>query len=254
MRNIQTYILLLAAVVITAVVFFQPYAMAHNVTLVCDIWPPYQIETEDGVTGASVEIVEAVYKRLGITDITFKAFPWKRAMDAVRFADADALFSANQTSDRGIFLLYPEEPIFKSPWMIWTRSDSSIRTLNDLKGKTVGVVLGYSYTQEFWNFINAYCDVEAVHNDNINFTKLGLGRLDATVAEFGNGLNLLRVLGEEGIRPVPGIEIKRDGLFIAFSRKRTTKEFVERFSYELRAFKHTNEYRKIREKYFGTGN
>ena len=228
--------------------------MAHSATLVCDIWPPYQIETKDGVTGMSVEIIKSVYRRLGVTDVTFKAFPWKRAMDAMRFAEADGLFSANYTPDRELFLHYPEEPIVKTPWVIWTRKDSPIQTLDDLKGMTIGVVLGYSYTPEFWDFIETHCHVELVHNDDINFRKLSLNRLDATVAEFGNGLRLIQTLGTEDIRPVPAIEIKRDGLYIVFSHKRITKEFTKRFSDELRAFKHTNEYRRIREKYLGAGN
>lgn len=255
MRNSGLPILLIAAAVLTAIALSGPPAVAgHSVSLACDIWPPYQVEAGDGVTGMSVEIVESVYRRLGIAHVEIRTFPWKRAMDAIRFAEADALFSANHTPEREVYLRYPEEPIFESAWVVWTRAGSSILSLDDLKGKTVGVVLGYSYTQEFLDFIKANCTVEAVHNDDINFRKLGQGRLDATVAEHGNGLTLARALGETAIRPVPRIEIKRDGLYIVFNRRHTTPEFVKRFSDELKAFKRTAEHRAIREKYLGKGN
>ena len=218
--------------------------------LVCDIWPPYQVETPGGVSGMSVEIVKSVYSRLGFTQVKTRAFPWKRALDAVRFHEADALFSANYTEERAVYLRYPEEPLFDSPWVVWTKRGAGIQTLDDLKGKTVGVVLGYSYTPEFWDFIGTYCNVEEIHNDLINFKKLGLDRLDATVAEYGNGLSLAREVNPD-IVPVRDIEIKRDGLYIAFDRETISEEFVKRFSDELKAFKQTDEYTRIREKYLG---
>ncbi|WP_264982074.1 substrate-binding periplasmic protein [Pseudodesulfovibrio portus] len=255
MKNIRTRILRFTVALLTAIALSGPPVMAdRGVSLVCDIWPPYQFKTEDGVTGMAVEIVEAVYRRMDIVHVELRAFPWKRALDAIRYAEADALISANHTPAREIYLRYPEEPIFESSWVIWTKAGSSILTLDDLKGKTVGVVLGYSYTPEFWNFITANCTVEKVYNDDINFRKLSEGRLDATVAEFGNGLTLVRDLGDTAIRPVNGIEIKRDGLYIVFNRQVTGEAFVQRFSDELKAFKQTDEHQAIREKYLGKGN
>lgn len=252
MRILRVWIHLYAALAITAMVFATPFATAAEPPkLVCDIWPPYQIETPTGVTGMTVEIVESVYHRMGITQFKLRALPWKRAMDAIRFHEADALFSANYTKERAVFLHYPKESLFESSWVIWTKRDKGIHTLDDLKGKTVGVVLGYSYTPEFWNFIETYCKIEKIHADAVNFKKLRLNRLDATVAEYGNGLSLAREVGDPDIVPVPEIEIKRDGLYIAFDRQRVSEEVVQRFSDALKAFKQTDEYQRIRGKYLG---
>lgn len=252
MRTIRS-ILLQAVGVLTliAALSVSPAAGEGGAHLVCDIWPPYQVATPSGVTGMTVDIVKAVYKRMDIPIEEIRAYPWKRTMDAIRFGEADGLFSANHTPERSVYLRYPEEPLFESSWIIWTRAGSSIMTMEDLKGKTVGVVLGYSYTPEFWEFVQTHCDVEAVHSDTINFKKLNQGRLDATVAEYGNGKAMVRALDGGHILAVPRIRIKKDGLYMVFNRARTSAEFVQRFSEELRAFKQTEAHRLIREKYLG---
>ncbi|MBG0790875.1 MAG: transporter substrate-binding domain-containing protein [Desulfovibrionaceae bacterium] len=252
MFAVRKSLLTLLAVALALFALSGAEARAGNrVRLVCDIWPPYQFRTGTGVGGMSVEIVKAVYGRLGYTEFDIQAFPWKRAMDAIRFGEADALFSANLTTARAVYLCYPDEPLFESSWVVWTRAGSCILTLDDLRGKRLGVVLGYSYTDEFREFIQANCLVEEAHNDRINFKKLSLGRLDALVAESGNGAYLTRALNDESIIPIPRIEIKKDGLYVVFNRKQCREDFVKRFSEELKAFKQTEEHRLIRAKYLG---
>ena len=224
----------------------------RGVRLVCDIWPPYQMDTKAGYSGLSVDVVRAVYARLGVEDVEIMALPWKRAMEMVRYGDADGLFSANRTPEREAYLYYPEEPLFESAWEIWTRHGTEVRSLEDLRGMTVGVVLGYSYTPEFWDFIRAHCTVEEVATDDVNFRKLAEGRIDAVAAEYGNGLTLATPLHAD-LHANPGLKIKEDGLFIVFSRDHTTEDAVRTFSDELKAFKKTEAYLILHEKYLGAG-
>lgn len=247
----NTFKLLVTTLLLGTVVSFAMvmHAAEYPTILVCDIWPPYQIQERNKVEGLSTEIIQAVYKRMDTPVDSINAFPWKRALRILQSGHADALFSANYTKDRETFAHYPEEILFESPWVIWTKGSGNIKTLEDLKGKTIGVVMGYSYTKSFWDFIQTYCRVEQVTTDNINFKKLALGRLDAIVAEYGNGKYLIKQLNLEGLSPHQDIVIKKDGLHIIFSRDRVDKEFVQRFSDELKAFKTTQEYQDLRYKY-----
>jgi len=225
---------------------------AEPVRLVCDEWPPYQLQTKDGVTGFAVETVSAVFKAMDVPIESINAYPWKRALTDLEQGQADALFSANYTAERETFARYPEEPIVMSPWVIWTRKGDKPASLETLKGRKVGVVLGYSYTKEFWNFITANCTVETVTADKINFLKLENGRLDATVAEYGNGMHLMQTMGLKDIVPASDIVIKADGLYIIFRKERFPESFTKQFSDELRRFKQTGEYKALQAQYFGT--
>lgn len=244
--RVLVILLLSIAVVSTSIAFKK-----SPVRLVCDIWPPYQVRTGDGISGFSTELVQAVLQRMGAPVESLESFPWKRALDILENGGADALFSANLTHDRTIFARYPEEKLFDAPWIIWTRTGRAVHSLEDLKGMSVGVVIGYSYTKSFWDFVQTYCRVEKVTTDEINMKKLALNRLDAVAAEYGNGLYLIRRLGLRGITPHPDIVIKKDGLYIMFNRRNVRGSFVKQFSKELKAFKASPEYDGLRVKYFG---
>lgn len=240
----------LGLALLTALLLFTNAEAQQPFKLVCDIWPPYQIETATGISGFSVEMVQAIYTQMGVPTDNIRAFPWRRAMEMIKHGDAEGLFSANLTSDRQTFAYYPSEVLFESSWVIWTRRGEEIHSLESLKGKTIGVVSGYSYTKEFWDFIKTNCIVENVNSDKANFKKLSAGRIDATVAEYSNGLHLAATLKYKNITPDQTITVKRDGLYIIFSRKNTTKEFVKNFSKTLIAFKKSKAHSKLQKKYF----
>ena len=239
-------LVLLAAIAVSATVVFTTEPPAR---LVCDIWPPYQFNSEGRLAGFSVEMVKAVYQRMGTPIRSLESFPWKRAVNILESGNAEGLFSVNRTRDRDIFARFPEEPLFEAPWIIWTRKESTVRTLDDLKGKRVGVVIGYSYTPEFWEFIQTYCKVEKVTTDDINLHKLANRRLDAVAAEYGNARYIIRDRHLHGLTPHRDIVIKKDGLYIMFNRRSVGDAFVRRFSKALKAFKATPEYEALRRKY-----
>lgn len=226
----------------------------ERLTIVCDIWPPYQMtEQNSAITGFSTEVVTRVLDNLGEKYNPIQAYPWKRALELFQHGNVDALFSANRTTAREVYALYPSVPLVESPWVIWTRN-TTISSLQDLKGKRIGVVSGYSYTREFWEFIQVYCNVEEVYSDELNFKKLQIGRLDALAAELGNGLHIARNLGATNIFPNRDLQIKTDGLYIMFKRSSTSPEFMNRFSEELARFRKSDEYQALHNKYFFTPN
>ncbi|MFV0346977.1 MAG: substrate-binding periplasmic protein [Halodesulfovibrio sp.] len=225
-------------------------AAKEKLTVVCDIWPPYQIEKKDlPVGGFATDVVEHVLGSMQAKHEPVQSYPWKRAMELFQHGKADALFSANYTKEREMYAYYPSVPLVESPWVIWTQN-MPISSLEDLKGKRIGVVTGYSYTQEFWEFILVYCTVEEVYSDELNFRKLQIGRLDALVAELGNGLYIRQKVKAYNTLPNENVTIKSDGLYIMFNRTTVDKGFVDRFSEELARFRQSKQYRDMRAEYF----
>lgn len=225
-------------------------AAKEKLIVVCDIWPPYQIEKQGApVGGFATEVVEHVMDSMQAKYEPVQAYPWKRAMELFQHGKADALFSANYTKEREMYAYYPSVPLVESPWVIWTR-EGTMSSLADLKGKRIGVVTGYSYTQEFWEFILVYCTVEEVYSDELNFRKLKIGRLDALVAELGNGLYIRQKVGAYNVLPNENVVVKSDGLYIMFNRTTVKKDFVDRFSEELARFRQSKQYRDMQDDYF----
>jgi polar amino acid transport system substrate-binding protein len=229
------------------------FASDSEMIVVCDEWPPYQIVEEGGtLSGFSTKVVRAAFKRMGVTVKSLKAYPWKRAIHMIETDTADALFSANFSDERAVFAHYPEETIVASPWVVWSRAEDNLqyRGLSDLKGKKVGVVRGYSYTPEFWEALKTIGTIDEATDDETNFRKLNVSRIDMLVAELGNGYAITKKQNYSNIIPHPDHPIKSDGLYIMFNKSRVSETFVKQFSDTLKQLKSEALYQYLHDEYF----
>ncbi|TWI68105.1 polar amino acid transport system substrate-binding protein [Desulfobotulus alkaliphilus] len=230
----------------------QVRALADPLTLVCDIWPPYQIQENSHVSGFRTELVKNIFEMAEIPITVIHAYPWKRALLMLEKGEVDGLFSANHTPERESYAMYPELPLTESPWVLWTREDSGISytSFADLRGKRVGVVRGYSYTPEFWEILTQYGRPEEASSDELNFRKLAAGRLDMIVAELNNGYFIMQKERIQGIRPFAESPVKTDGLYLIFNRKRVDEKTAEKFSNALREYRNSEAYKQLHNRYF----
>ena len=227
-------------------------ASEKNMKIVCDVWPPYQISNEGSLNGFSTKIIKEVLKRMNVDIESLEACPWKRALYMIEKDEADALFSANYTQERTGFAYYPDEAIVESPWVIWSRAEDAFTyaSLNDLIGKKLGTVRGYSYTQELMDFLKTHNNYDEVTDDLSNFKKLNAGRVDVIIAELGNGYSVLNELKIKNIVPHKNHPIKTDGLYIIFNKHRISQAFVKKFSEELKKIKQESIYQTWYDDYF----
>ncbi|MGI0115372.1 substrate-binding periplasmic protein [Zooshikella sp. RANM57] len=235
---------------------FSFYVKAENspLTVICDEWPPYQTVEKNNVGGFSTKVVEEVFKRMNVKTNKIKAYPWKRAITMVKTGTADALFSANFTEERTKFAIYPEETLVDSPWVMWVREEDNLKyeSFDNLLGKKVGLVRGYSYTKDLWEFVKKHNIYEEVTKDEQNFKKLNSGRIDYAAAELGNGFYIIKNLKLNKIVPLKGTPIKSSGLYIMFNNKNVSKKFVDNFSKELKKLKTESVYKFLYNEYFGS--
>ena len=227
-------------------------AELKEIDIICDVWPPYQIIENNHVSGFSTKVIETVFQRMKVKIRSIKAYPWKRAIIMIEKGEADALFSANFTKDRTEFAFYPAENIVNSPWVMWVREEDELKfeSLDDLLGKRIGLVRGYSYTPELWSFVKQHDIYQEVTNDEQNFKKLDAGRVDYISAELGNGLYIVKSSGINTIIPLKNNPIKSDGLYIIFNKNNVSRTFVDTFSAELKKLKQEPLYKSLYEEYF----
>ncbi|MBN2651803.1 MAG: transporter substrate-binding domain-containing protein [Spirochaetales bacterium] len=235
--------------ILMAITFTNAFSQ-ERFTIICDSWPPYQIEEDGFVTGFSTEVVRAVLDKLKQPYETIVSYPWKRALTMIETNNAHGLFSANYTEDRTKFAWYPSESLIDSPWVIFGKKNSTYTGFESLKGKRIGTVRGYSYTAEFLNYINENCIVDEASDDETNFLKLDKGRIDFTVGDYGNGITIIKSAKYQDIKGFTDNPIKKDGLFLIFNKTKVNKEFVDKFSETLKDFKQTNMYKSLYNKYF----
>jgi polar amino acid transport system substrate-binding protein len=221
------------------------YALSKLV-IVVEFWPPYDyyIPSKKGIIpmGVNTGVVVNVLKQMGVeSEVLF--MPWERCLKMVKNGNADAIISASKTPEREKYLLYPDEPLSYSKNVIFMKKGSNYKTFDDIKGLKLAYVPSYYYGGLF----DKLPVIKVPVNDTTNgFLMLKSGRVDLVISDYLFGIYEIKALGMENeVEIFPIAVTDRDPLYIAFSKARVDKEFVKKFSEQLKDFKKTEEYRNL---------
>lgn len=154
------------------------------VRLVSLDWQPYSGATLPE-QGAAAAVVKAAFQAAGYSvDIDF--YPWARAVHLTESSNEyDGIFPVYYSAARARWLNCSSS-IGRSPLGFAERSKAPVAwsTLDDLRGRKIGVVRDYVNTEAFDSKVAAgYIEVDAVSNDAQNLQKLAHGRIDLAVID-----------------------------------------------------------------------
>ena len=203
---------------------------AQTIKLVYVSFPPYEDSINNKPSGILVQIVEQIFKQADIP-YTLTFLPFKRGYNLVKTGDYDGLFNFYKIDSRLAFFDY-SAPIIKNPLVFFVQKDSDMvyRSLNDLTGKKIGIMVGYTYGKEFDSAQNFRKDAanEHVHH----FRKLIFGRLDAYLCDKMVGIYTARkegLMNELKILPTP---LRVMNGHIGFTKGKH-KELIEKINLEI---------------------
>jgi len=154
-------------------------AQADTVTAAQDPWPPFV--QEKGEPGLSVDLVRAALEHEGY-ELEMTIMPWARAIDQVKNGNIDVLVATWYTEERSDYLRY-SEPYMQNQLKFIKQAgdDFEFNGLDSLTGKTVGVVRGYGYGDDFLNATNfSRPETSSIGS---NLLKLDAGRIDLTLED-----------------------------------------------------------------------
>ncbi len=141
----------LIIVLVVAMMFPATGVMAEKVVFgtLSDI-PPDVFEKDGKPAGCDVEIIRAVCQRMGV-EPEIRLAPPKRLFKYLGEGSIDGTFLLRKTEKREAILYYHSEAVMIKKMTIFARKESNfkINTLDDLEGKTISVIGGYSYKPEF---------------------------------------------------------------------------------------------------------
>jgi polar amino acid transport system substrate-binding protein len=219
-------------------------------------FPPYVYAGDDSgkIVGAAAEIVAEVFARLNITDYTMGTYPWARVLIMLTDGQINALFTITKNKEREALFLFPEEPIALSQWVFFIRKADANRlkfdSYDDLKGSQIGLVADVKYSAALWDYVRKEGNYDLVPTEELNILKLASKRVDYIVTELGTGTYLIKNNNlQDELMPLTKKPVDATPFYIAFSPKLVTKDFVHRFSNELKRFKSDKKYKEILEKY-----
>lgn len=163
----------------------------------CELdYPPFCIVQEDGSsTGFAVELMQAALSAMG-REATFRTGPWAEVKGWLVRGEIDALPLVGRTPEREELFDFTVPYLTMHGAIVVRRDSTGIRSLEDLRGKRVGVMAGDN-AEEFLRREDRGLEIVAAPTFVEAFQALADGRSDAVVVQR---LVALRLLAGSGLR------------------------------------------------------
>lgn len=233
-------------------------AHAETITMVADMWCPYNCEPASDKPGFIIEVASRAFAKHNI-HIEYKTLPWSRAIEETRAGNYNAIVAASR--DDAPDFIFPDVPQSTMRNAFFVKSDSAWRFdgMASLSAISLGTIDDYSYSPELDRYIhinkNNMKKVQIISGDNAldaNIKKLMAGRIGAFIeAEYVvqyriNGSELAGKIKEAGLLPATN----QDTLFIAFSPANPQSErYAKILSEETDAMRKSGELKEIMTSY-----
>lgn len=134
------------------------------------------------LNGARRKLLEALERELGVV-FEVRMYPWARA-ERYALDSGELIFGLPKNAERLRVLRYSDTASHRNLWLV-TRSDATFKfnTLEDLRGKTLGIARGYSYGEEFDRARAQllFRTDEDISSRGTRLTRLMLKRIDAVL-------------------------------------------------------------------------
>jgi polar amino acid transport system substrate-binding protein len=222
----------------------------RTVELVADPYPPYQFEDGGRIKGIDQETIREAFAVHEI-QVGTVLLPWGECLQRMAERKADGIFQIARSPERQEFYLF-SELLRTERTVLFARKGSQVRLQNgsvlreQLEGRTVGVLDGYSYNAEIEHLPEPV--KVRVPNQETLLRALASGRVDLILMDNGVAAYLAGRLGVEGMEQV-GYAIARE-LHVAFQKQH--RDLANLFNAGLREIRARKIDRRICENYHVT--
>ena len=212
-----------------------------------DDFPPFSYLVDGQPKGLFIDVVTAIFDDMGEA-YEIKSYPIKRALLSASKGQGIVVGILKNEERQKIFDYSSSFYIEKSMLFVSKGHTFPFSSVNDLKGKRVGVKLGWSYGSKFDQARNAQLFTPVVGEPKQLYALLKTGRLDAVVGNELSVPSLTKVM-------IPPVQIEAlstpllmADLYIA-AKKGTKTELIEKFNNHMTQIKVSDVYKDILKKY-----
>ncbi|MDA1474924.1 transporter substrate-binding domain-containing protein [Bacillus changyiensis] len=210
-------------------------------------YPPFESKDGDKIVGFDVDLAKALAKKTG-HDLEIKDMDFNGLITALKTNKVDIVLSGmTPTPDRKKQVDF-SDVYYTAHNMIVTKKASGIKSLHDLKGKTIGVQLG-SIQEEKAKELSADYDLNVENRNRISdlTEEIKAGRFDAAIIEDIVAQKYIDKNPELIGFNLPKEPDEKAGSAIAFKKN---SELTEKFNKALQEMEKNGELEKLKKKWF----
>ncbi|AEY01379.1 solute-binding family 1 protein [Oceanimonas sp. GK1] len=160
---------------------WPPAAQAEPPTLTAcghPVYPPLSWEQNGELTGIAPHLARKLLAEHGYR-VDMRVFGnWERCQLAARQGKVDLIVAAYKTKGREQDFVFSATPVVADPVVLFTHFGNGSRLPWNLTDKTLGLLFGDSFGDDFDRLAARHPQVERVSTGEQNFHKLALGRID----------------------------------------------------------------------------
>ncbi len=217
-------------------------------------WPPREMVIDGELTGLHIELVREVAHTLNLS-VTFKSYPWKRAIYMLKAGKADAITFMSKTEEREQFGYFLKGNVISKSqvgFVILRTHEDAIHFSGDLKSMqkyTIGTCRGFSYNEEFDKATYLKKDIGASNEERL-LKKLLAERFlvalgDTTIFKYhAKHMGVTEKLVY--LRPYL---LDRFAQYVVFSKAKSNDALAKLFADAMEEFKSTLQYHELLNKY-----
>lgn len=214
-----TYFLTILA---SATLSFQSTKLSAKELIACGhpYYPPVSWVQDQQLIGIAPAVVTLIFSELGYQVRLDTVGNWKRCLWEVKTGHADIVVAAYRIDSRKSDFAFSQQHIVDDPIGIFVNpsKSGSYHSLNDLKGKTAGLLFGDSFGDSLDEFIHYYNQIENVSEGKQNFKKLAYGRIDFMPLGLVSGNLQTQKLGYSKQVVAASIKLETNYYYMALSQ------------------------------------
>ncbi|WP_284208437.1 substrate-binding periplasmic protein [Thalassotalea eurytherma] len=157
-------------------------------------YPPFHWKEKDTIVGASIDISQKIFERLGVEVSVSYEGPWKRVLMSAKQGKIDFIPALKKTSDRQEYFLFTHNEFSINPVAIFVRKGETKvpASLEDLVGLFGSINAGDKHGDKIDSFVLKQPNMQFIHGLAQNFEMLKLGRTDYFITGFYTGYDYLK--------------------------------------------------------------
>lgn len=204
---------------------------------------PFEYLEKNEIVGFDIDLLNAISKETGI-EFKIKDMAFDGLLPALQTKKVDLVIAGmTATPEREKTVLF-SKPYFTAKQVIITKkTDNSLKTFDDLSGKKVGVMLGFTGDTVVSEIKGA--KVERFNAAYAAIMALNQGKIDAVVLDSEPAKKYIANSKELVIADVPAEEED-----YAIAVRKNDKDLIEKINTAVDKLKTNGEYDKILKKYF----